>query len=330
MQETVHEAKKTKMPSEVLIPAPSLHWQDENGAPHHLALTDKIFLGRVCRGIERDKCILVRNPMVSRDHAVVRLTRHGVEITDMSKNGTWINDVRMAPGASRRLEDGDRITLGGTSIHISCPVLAAQREEENWMEQTAIRPSAVCITSLVADVRGFSAFSQKTDSALVYTLIKEIFSRFSTIVNEHQGTVKDYAGDAVFAFWEHPDGFSADQPLAACQAAISQMNSVPEIHRQLTDRGFPMPPPVLGWGLTTGQVTLSHYGSRSAGLALVGDCINLAFRLSSMANKTLPAPIVMCRETASRVMRKLPLVDLGDQEIRGRTGQEHLFGIRLA
>lgn len=317
------------MPSEVVTPEPNLHWQDEHGAPRRLALTDKIFLGRVCQGIEVSKRILVRNPMVSRDHAVVRLTRHGIEITDMSKNGTWINDVRMAQGASRRLENGDRITLGGTSILISSPHLVTQPEEENWMEQTAISPAAVSITSLVADVRGFSAFSQKADSAVVYTLIKEIFSRFSTIVNAHQGTVKDYAGDAVFAFWEHPGGYSADHALSACQAAINQLKSLPDIHRELTDRGFAMSPPVLGWGLTTGMITLSHYGSRSAGLALVGDCINLAFRLSSMANKTLPGPIVICSHTASLVKLKLPLTDLGDQTIRGRSGQEHLFGIKM-
>jgi class 3 adenylate cyclase len=130
-------------------------------------------------------------------------------------------------------------------------------------------------------------FHRKADSAVVYTLIKEIFAQFSTIVNTHQGTVKDYAGDAVFAFWEHPGGFSANQALSACQAALSQLRSVPEIHRHLTGRGLAMPLPVLGWGLTTGRVTMSHYGSRSAGLALVGDCINLAFRLSSMANKTV-------------------------------------------
>jgi adenylate cyclase len=332
MRQVVHVGKLTKMPSDAHTPDsnPNLQWQDEHGVPHRLALTDKIFLGRVCRGIETEKRILVRNPAVSRDHAVVRQTRHGVEITDMSKNGTWLNDVRMAPGASRRLEDGDHISLGGTTIRISIPDQAAQQEEEIWMEQTTIQPTAICITSLVADVRGFSAFSQKTDSELVYTLIKEIFSRFSAIVNEHQGTVKDYAGDAVFAFWEHPHGFSTDHALAACQAAISQLRSVPEIHRQLAKRGFLVPPPLLGWGLTTGQVTLSHYGARSAGMALVGDCINLAFRLSSMANKTLSAPIVLCHETASWVTQKLPLMDLGDQEIRGRTGQEHLFGIQPA
>jgi len=316
------------MPPEAKTPEPSLHWQDENGVPRRLPLTDKVFLGRICRGIEQTKCILVPNPSVSRDHAVIRLTRDGVAITDMSKNGTWINTVRMAPGATRQLEDGDLITLGRTSIRLSCPNLAPVRQdEEQWMEQTAIRPANVRITSLVADVRGFTAFSQQVASTTVYAFIKEVFTRFSGIVNEHQGTVKDYAGDAVFAFWEHPGEFSSDHALLACQAAIAQLRCVPQIHRQLVEQGLEIPPPKLGWGMSTGQVTLSHYGSRSGGMALVGDCINLAFRLSSMAEKILPAPIAMCRQTASLVSPQLSLVDLQTQEIRGRTGQEHLFGL---
>lgn len=318
------------MPLEALTSGPCLQWQDEHGVDHRIDLADRIFLGRVCRGIEKGKCILVRDPMVSRDHAVIRLTRNGVNITDMSKNGTWINAVRMAPGATRQLKDGDLVSLGGISIRLSCPQQPQPPTEENWTEQTAISPAAVTITSLVADVRGFSAFSQQADSAVVYTFIKAIFSRFSTIVNRHQGTVKDYAGDAVFAFWEHPEDASTHHAQLACQAAVSQWRSVPEIHRQLTERGLTLPPPLLGWGLTTGPATLSHYGSRSADLALVGDCINLAFRLSSMANKTLQHPIIVCRQTAALVTRDLPLIDLGSQTIRGRSGQEHLFGIRLA
>ena len=318
------------MCSDVVKPGPCLQWQDEHGVAHRLDLTDRIFLGRVCRGIEAGKCILVHNPMVSRDHAVVRLTQNGVEITDMSKNGTWVNEVRMAPGASRLLKDGDHITLGDTSIRLSCPYMTAQAKEDNWTEQTAISPTAVFVTSLVADVRGFSAFSQKTDSATVYTFIKAVFSRFSRIINAHQGTIKDYAGDAVFAFWEHQDGLSTGHAVLACRTAVDQLRSLPEIHRQLQGRGLDLPPPVLGWGLTTGRVTLSHYGSRSAGLALVGDCINLAFRLSSLANKTLPEPIVMCGQTASLAKQELPLIDLGNRGIRGRSGHERLFGIQVS
>jgi class 3 adenylate cyclase len=316
------------MPPDVAHPEARLEWQDENGASHQLALTDKIFLGRVCRGIERNKRILVHDPMVSRDHAVIRLTRDGAEITDMSKNGTWINNVRMAPGASRRLKNGDCISLGGVAIHLACSP-EPPHEEKNWAEQTAICPAGVFVTSLVADVRGFTGFSQHADSKMVYAFIKALFDRFTAIVDHHHGTVKDYAGDAVFAFWEHPDDTSGEQALAACHAAIDQVRSVPEIYRNLKQQGLAIDPPRLGWGLTSGPITLSHFGSRAADLALVGDSVNLAFRLSSMASKTLPAPIVMCRRTASLVNRVLHLIDLGDQAIRGRAGREHLFGIGL-
>ncbi len=317
------------MPAHPTRTDPSLEWRDAHGVSHRLRLIDRIFLGRVCRGIDRDKCILVADPVVSRDHAVVRLTRDGVEITDQSKNGTWVNDVRMAPGASRRLSDGDRITLGGTSVHFSCPprMPAAQAAADGWTEQTAIRPSAVFVTSLVADVRGFTALSEGTDSAVVYAFIKAIFSRFTTIVNDCQGTVKDYVGDAVFAFWEHPAAGSDHQALMACRAAVAQMRSLPDIHRHMTGQGLKMDLPRIGWGITSGPITLSHYGARTGDLALVGDCVNLAFRLSSMANKTLPSPIAVCRRTAAMISPQMTLIDLGVQPIRGRAGEEHLYGI---
>lgn len=317
------------MSLEVMAPDPILQWMDEHGAPHRRVLTDKIFLGRVCRGIDDDKRIIISDAMVSRDHAMVRLTRDGVEITDMSKNGTWINSIRMTPGDSRRLEDGDLISLGGISIRLSCEQWTPRSTTESLAEQTAISPATVCVTCLVADVRGFTALSQKADSAKVCAFIENIFSQFSTIVNAHNGTVEGYFGDAVFAFWEHPGKKDADRALWACQAAVSQLRSVPKIQRQITDSGLAWPPLMLGWGMTTGRITLSHYGSRSSDLALVGDCVNMAFRLSSMANKTLPRPIVMCHETASLMKLKLPLMDLGNHEIRGRSGVEHLFGLEL-
>lgn len=180
----------------------------------------------------------------------------------------------------------------------------------------------------MADVRGFTGFSQQADSALVYTFIKTLFDHFTAIVESHQGTLKDYIGDAVFAFWEHPPGGSAKQALSACRAAIDQARRVPEIHHNLQREGVSIDPPRVGWGLTSGPITISHYGSRAADLALVGDSVNLAFRLSSMASKSLPAQIVMCAQTASLVNGALPLVDLGSRAIRGRAGREHLYGVR--
>jgi class 3 adenylate cyclase len=72
---------------------------------------------------------------------------------------------------------------------------------------------------------------------------------------------------------------------------------------------------------------MSHYGWRVTDLTLVGDCTNAAFRLSGIANKDLPSEIVMCSETAGLVGDILPMADLGFVSLRGRSGQEHVYGM---
>ena len=75
------------------------------------------------------------------------------------------------------------------------------------------------------------------------------------------------------------------------------------------------------------QVTISHFGSRAADLALVGDCTNLAFRLSSMANKDLPNKIILCSQTAALIEKDYIVKDLGDICIKGRKGKERIFAL---
>ena len=60
---------------------------------------------------------------------------------------------------------------------------------------------------------------------------------------------------------------------------------------------------------------------------LVGDSTNSAFRLSSMANKNLKSEIVVCSQTADLVRESLPTEDLGLVTLRGRSGQEHVYGV---
>ena len=72
---------------------------------------------------------------------------------------------------------------------------------------------------------------------------------------------------------------------------------------------------------------MSHYGWRVTDLTLVGDCTNAAFRLSGIANKDLPSEIVMCSETGGLVGDILPMADLGFVSLRGRSGQEHVYGM---
>jgi class 3 adenylate cyclase len=306
------------------MPHPCLEWTDDTGQTCRLDLVDKVFIGRGCRGIEKTKRILVKDPAVSRDHAIVSLDGSNLQITDLSKNGVWVNGVRVAPGSSQGLRDGDMITVGDTCIVVRYTGLTTF---DDSMEGTHAGPIEMIVTSLVADVRGFTGISQREDSSQVYAFMKDLFETLTAVVHDFKGTVKDYVGDAVYAFWDHGLSANTEQAVLACRAALHQLEAVNRLESrngfdsQMAGQGL-----IMGWGITTGKVTMAHYSSRVADLALVGDATNLAFRLSGMANKDLASPIVICSQTAQLVGQALSPVDLGLVPVRGRTGNEHVYG----
>jgi class 3 adenylate cyclase len=246
----------------------------------------------------------------------------------MSKNGTWVNDVRLAAGSTKELADGDVVKLGDTLFHVGCSDPPPfNKNDELESTQTLVTPREMIVTNVVADVRGFCSMSQTEESHQVYEVMKEIIQTFCAIVHDHKGTIKDYSGDAVYAFWEHGSEFCKEQDLAACRTALKQAQTVNQIRTKLSGLNEAAKCLRLGWGITTGKVTMSHYGWRVTDLTLVGDCTNAAFRLSGIANKDLPSEIVMCSETAGLVGDILPMADLGFVSLRGRSGQEHVYGM---
>jgi class 3 adenylate cyclase len=115
----------------------------------------------------------------------------------------------------------------------------------------------------------------------------------------------------------------------ACRTALKQAETLNQLRASLCATNPAAESLKLGWGITTGKVTMSHYGSRASDMALVGDSTNLAFRLSGMANKNLAGEIIICPTTAGLVRDTLPLDDLGLVSIRGRSNQERVYAIPI-
>lgn len=301
---------------------PTLEWH-ENGELRSIAVLDRVFIGRVCSAVPIEKRILIEQTSVSRDHAVVAREGSILSIRDTSRNGTRINGVRISPAISHRLSEGDRIGIGDFDIVVHLGVGESSRQNDDSLDETTTLTIESVVTHLVADVRGFSSMAQHQPSGELHSLITRIFERFSAVVNTHQGVVKDFAGDAIFAFWEHGPSGVADVAVSACQAARVQMR---ELNSLVAASGMSEPLRV-GWGISTGRVTLSHYGVRQDSMAVVGDATNLAFRLAGLANKTLDAPVVLCEHTAQLVRPKMAVVSLGRVETKGRAGQEEVYGL---
>jgi adenylate cyclase len=309
---------------------PYLQWIDEDGELRRLDIVDRIFIGRVCQGIDETRRIVINSPVVSRDHAVISFSGSNLEIRDLSANGTWVNDVRLTPNSFKYLVDGDVIRVGKTFVCVKDPGNIPARQDDSpsrW--RTVLTNRITTVTNLVADVRGFSSLTQTHTSYQIYSVMKLIFETFGEIVREHKGTVKDFVGDAIFAFWDHNVAPQKEQAMLACRTAIKQAQSVNQIRTEVLGGSSGAAPLKLGWGITTGEVTISCYGSGMADLALVGDSTNLAFRLSAVANKDIPREIVMCSQTANLVSDLMSLDDLGLMPIRERSGQEHLYGLLI-
>lgn len=309
--------------------SPCLHWRDAQGNSHVLRVEDRVFLGRVCAGAPLGKRMVIDDVNVSRDHAVVTLRAGQLFIRDTSRNGTRVNGVRISPGVEQRLCRGDVIQIGAWQVTVECQEAAATVEHSTEaIDQTQVVAVDAMVTHLVADVRGFSTLAQSSEAQVLYAVMTRLYKELSEVIVAHHGTVKDYAGDAIFAFWEHGGEPRAELAELACRAALAQAAAVACVATELATHYPALAPVRMGWGISTGRVTVSHYGVRADNLALVGDSTNLAFRLAALADKTLASPIVVCACTAELVLPQLPLIPLGDVETKGRTGLERVFGLK--
>ena len=69
---------------------------------------------------------------------------------------------------------------------------------------------------LFADIRGFSAVSEKISPRLACELIRDVMEHLTARVMESSGVVVDYIGDGLLAMWnaplEQPDHAAARLP----------------------------------------------------------------------------------------------------------------------
>ena len=80
-------------------------------------------------------------------------------------------------------------------------------------------------------------------------------------------------------------------------------------------------------GIDPAKRIVLNLPSLSRNHAVIGDSTNVAFRLSGLANKVFANKILLCEQTANLVRDSMPLEDLGLTDVRGRSGQEHIYGL---
>jgi class 3 adenylate cyclase len=300
--------------------------------------SDTLEIGRLEEGREvKSGLLLLPSASVSWRHCIIRQAPEGrCYVRDVSRNGTRLDGRRLVPnveteirvGQTLELGPGMRLTLGGEST-TDVEETSAERK------RTDLAPHLAIATVLVGDIRNYTVMVRKAEASELQQSVSRVFEVLTASVEEHGGTMKEFPGDAVLAFWE--GSFRGEQAVSACRAVIGldrlsrQIAADPSIW---TLRKFPLE---MDWALATGSVSIDSFGGDTPiGLSVVGEPIVLACRLEKFANKHT-GRILMCPATHKMVARTLSratserveFVDLGEMQAKGFDHPDQVFALRV-
>jgi class 3 adenylate cyclase len=138
------------------------------------------------------------------------------------------------------------------------------------------------VTVLFSDLSGYTAMSEKLDPEEVKEITTNIFSQISNVIDKYEGFVEKFVGDAVMALFGVPKAHE-DDPIRAIRAA-REIHDLVEALSSEVEKSIGQPIS-MHTGINTGLVVTGKVDMEKGTHGVSGDTINLASRLSSLANE---------------------------------------------
>ncbi len=154
------------------------------------------------------------------------------------------------------------------------------------------------LTIFFTDIGNFTSLSEILSPEEIVNHLNHYFRGMCTAILEYNGTINEFQGDAILAFWGAPIA-QEDHALLACQAALRCREFLRDLERKWVTEG--LPPRTYRFGINTGEVVVGNVGSPSRFKYMaVGDDVNLASRLEG-ANKYYGTQILISEKTYSLI-----------------------------
>jgi adenylate cyclase len=139
------------------------------------------------------------------------------------------------------------------------------------------------MTVLFSDIRGFTNFSEKLPPTELSEVLNAYLSTMTRIIQQHQGTIDKYIGDAIMAFWNAPVDL-ADHATRAVATALDMQAALPQLNAEFAARGWPEVK--IGVGVNTGRMSVGNMGSEfRMSYTVMGDAVNLGSRLEGITKQ---------------------------------------------
>jgi adenylate cyclase len=178
------------------------------------------------------------------------------------------------------------------------------------------------VTSFYADIRGFTAFSEKTRPEFQIDVLNKHLTLAAEAILAQEGTLDKFVGDSAMAIFNAPEP-QEDHTLRAVRAAVAMQRAILEGHECMAEneRLF------FGIGITVGEAVVGNIGSdRLHNYTAIGDCVNYSSRLSDIAG---PGEVFISAEAYERVKDHVEVEFVGDVQVKGRQAGEVYRVLRL-
>ena len=148
------------------------------------------------------------------------------------------------------------------------------------ISEELLEPTELELTVVFTDVRGYTRLTESTDPQVMRLLLNEHLTAMSDIVLEHEGMVDKFLGDAVMAVFGAPLR-TADHAARALDCAHAMLGRQDGLNARWASEGHP--PFAVGIGVNTGTAMAGSVGGAKLEYTVVGDAVNVAQRLNSLA-----------------------------------------------
>jgi class 3 adenylate cyclase len=274
--------------------------------------------------------LLIRDPAVSRRHCVLSRRPNGrCFIRDVSRNGTRVDGRRLVPNVEVELHAGQTIAvINGFDLvlEIGTAHHGAATDFSEMVGGTLVAGAMTVATVLVGDIRDFTMLVRMVSPDMLQPSVNRVFSILSDRVGALGGTVKEFQGDALVAFWE----LSTHVPKVAevaCRAALELDRAVCQMAEDRSVWRVEGHPLHMDWALATGFVMINGFGSaQPAGLSMIGEPMVAAFRLEKFATAGT-GRILTCPETRRMAEPQFEFRDLGRMLAKGFDKPDHVFAL---
>ena len=180
----------------------------------------------------------------------------------------------------------------------------------------------VPISVLFADIRNFTSFAEQTKPGAVVSLLNEYFSSMADVVFEYGGTLGEYIGDEIMAYFGAPIECD-DHASRAVAVALKMKEEIRLLRKQWQTEGSPVFS--IGIGIATGPAIAGNIGStKQMKYTVIGDTVNLACRLCSHAD---PGQILISHATHQAVGETSRAAPIGTANLKGISKPVELYEI---